>query len=130
MNSNENKTESNPKEKKGTHPFSEIERSLDKDSTSRFKPTSRSLKAGKAWPIPFIAAIAMLLAVGCGDRKGSAEKAGESMDETLEEAQEKAKDMVDKDGPMEKAGESIDNAVDSTSDAIDNAFEPDTTDKD
>lgn len=54
---------------------------------------------------------ALVTAYGCGKR-GDAEKAGEKIDETMEEAQEEAGDMMDQDGPMEDAGEKADDAMD------------------
>jgi hypothetical protein len=48
-----------------------------------------------------------LVATGCDDKKGPAEKAGKSVDDTVQ----KAKDAIDPPGPAEKAGRSIDKAV-------------------
>ena len=49
---------------------------------------------------------ALVVVSGCGDR-GAAEKAGEKVDEAVEET----KDFVDPDGPAEEAGEKVDEAV-------------------
>jgi len=70
-----------------------------------------------------------LIAIGVGGCKGSAEKTGENLDTTIEDATQGHKDAAD--GPLEKAGESIDKAsnngqskdkdpMDSLNDATDN----------
>ena len=46
-------------------------------------------------------------ATGCSEKKGTAEKAGEKIDETVD----KMKDAVDPKGPAEKTGEKIDKAL-------------------
>ncbi|HLZ64796.1 MAG TPA: hypothetical protein VKQ29_01130 [Aliidongia sp.] len=48
-----------------------------------------------------------VVAAGCDDKKGPAEKAGESIDNTVQ----KAKDAIDPPGPVEKAGRAVDKAV-------------------
>ena len=57
-------------------------------------------------------AITVLLSVilpGC-EKEGPMERAGESVDEAVEET----KDTVTRDGPMERAGERVDEAVEDT----------------
>lgn len=54
---------------------------------------------------------AATMSTGCG-KKGSAEKAGESMDK----AGENVKDAVTPDGPVEKLGKKVDRAVDRATD--------------
>ena len=60
--------------------------------------------------IPTIAALSLIPFLGfvssCKE-KGSAEKAGESMDEAIENV----KDAVEPKGPVEKAGEKVDEAL-------------------
>lgn len=63
----------------------------------------------------FILAL-MLVAVGCGERKGAAEKTGETIDETIDDAKEKTEDVFDNDGPAEDAGEKVDETVDEATD--------------
>lgn len=53
------------------------------------------------------AALATPMLGACG-KKGGGEKAGEKVDEAIEDT----KDAFDKDGPVEDAGEKVDDAVD------------------
>jgi hypothetical protein len=57
------------------------------------------------------AALASPMLSACG-KKGDAEKAGEKVDEAIEDTKDAAEDAVDKDGPVEDAGEKVDDAVD------------------
>lgn len=50
---------------------------------------------------------AIVLGLGACEEKGSAESAGEEIDQAVEEA----KEAVDPQGPAERAGENIDEAV-------------------
>ncbi len=59
-----------------------------------------------------------LVVVGCDDQ-GPAERAGEKIDEAVEEMGDK----LDREGPMEKFGESLDNAMENTQDKIDQSIE-------
>jgi predicted small secreted protein len=65
-----------------------------------------------------ILSISLLLATGLAacEKKGTAEKAGENIDEAVDKVQ----DAVNPKGPMEKAGEKIDESVDKTKDAVKN----------
>ncbi len=58
----------------------------------------------------FVGALAASL-TACGQR-GEAEKAGEKIDEAVEETKEGAEDLFDKDGPAEETGEKVDDALD------------------
>lgn len=57
--------------------------------------------------IATIASLAILATATSCRKKGPAEKAGEKMDETIENV----KDAVDPKGPVEKAGEKVDDAL-------------------
>jgi hypothetical protein len=57
------------------------------------------------------AALAALTLAACGKRSG-AEKAGEKVDEAVEDTKDGAKDLIDKDGPLEEAGEKVDEKLD------------------
>ena len=50
----------------------------------------------------------LVASVVCCREKGPAEKAGESVDKSVE----KVKDTIDPKGPLEKAGKKVDNALD------------------
>lgn len=50
---------------------------------------------------------ASLFFVGCGETKGPAEKAGEQVDQAVQNA----KDVVNPPGPAEKAGRAVDKAL-------------------
>jgi hypothetical protein len=62
----------------------------------------------------------LLIAAGlfACEQKGPAEKVGEKIDQTVEEAQKKIEDATKPEGPMEKAGKKIDEAVEDTREAI------------
>lgn len=55
-----------------------------------------------------VCSMSILAALASCKEKGPAEKAGEKMDETIENV----KDAVDPKGPAEKAGEKVDDALD------------------
>ncbi len=63
---------------------------------------------------------ALLIATGlfACEQKGPAEKAGEKIDETVEQAKEKIEDATKPEGPMEKAGKKVDEVVEDTKEAI------------
>ena len=67
-----------------------------------------------------ILSVGLLLAAGLAacEQKGSAEKIGAKIDQTIEKAKEKVEDMTKPEGPMEKAGKKIDQAVQDTREAI------------
>jgi hyperosmotically inducible protein len=77
-------------------------------------PMNKKLKllAGVA-----LLALVAAASMGCG-KKGPAEKAGEKIDEGIESAKDKAKDMVEEKGPLEKAGEKADSLMDEAGDAL------------
>jgi len=57
--------------------------------------------------------------LGACDKPGPAERAGEQIDNTVEQAREKAENLVEPDeGPAEKAGEKIDEAVEATTNQL------------
>ena len=56
-------------------------------------------------------ALAALALTSCGKR-GDAEKAGEKIDNAIEDTKDGAKDLIDKDGPAENAGEKVDKKLD------------------
>jgi hypothetical protein len=66
-----------------------------------------------------LAALGMLLVpmiglnIGC-ESQGPAEKAGESIDQGIDNA----KDALDPRGPAEKAGDAVDDAADAAADAV------------
>jgi hypothetical protein len=49
--------------------------------------------------------------VACGNR-GSGERAGEKIDEAVEDTKDAVGDAVDNDGPIEEAGEKVDDKLD------------------
>jgi len=57
--------------------------------------------------IAIAAIVPFVIAVNSCKEKGPAEKAGEKIDETVEEI----KDTVDPKGPLEEAGEKVDEAL-------------------
>jgi PBP1b-binding outer membrane lipoprotein LpoB len=63
-----------------------------------------------------ILSVSLLVAVAFSacEKKGTAEKVGEKIDNTVEKVQ----DTVNPKGPMEKAGEKIDETVDKTKEAV------------
>jgi predicted small lipoprotein YifL len=71
-------------------------------------PASNGLPSTmKSILITAIASLAILASTTSCRKKGPAEKAGEKMDETIENV----KDAVDPKGPVEKAGEKVDEAL-------------------
>mgnify|MGYP001607634035 CR=1 FL=1 len=52
------------------------------------------------------------------EQKGSAEKIGAKIDQTVEKAKEKIEDVTKPEGPMEKAGKKIDETVESAKEAM------------
>lgn len=66
-----------------------------------------------------IAAFSILSALGAGcEQEGPAEKAGESIDQAVENAGDKIESTLDPKGPAEKAGEAIDKGIQNTRDAV------------
>jgi uncharacterized protein YjbJ (UPF0337 family) len=67
-----------------------------------------------------VLSISLLIAAGllACEQKGPAEKAGEKIDQTVEQAKEKIEDATKPEGPMEKAGKKIDEVVEDTKEAI------------
>lgn len=67
-----------------------------------------------------ILSISLLIATGllACEKKGSAEKVGEKIDKTVEQAKDKVQDAVKPEGPMEKTGKKIDEAVYKTKEAV------------
>jgi hypothetical protein len=59
----------------------------------------------------FAFALGALSLTGCG-KNGDAEKAGEKIDDAIEDTKDGAKDLIDKDGPVENAGEKVDEKLD------------------
>lgn len=55
--------------------------------------------------------------VAC-EQKGPAEKAGEKIDQTVENAKEKVEDATKPEGPMEKAGKKIDETVENAKEPV------------
>ena len=64
--------------------------------------------------------VSLLIAAGlfACEKKGAAEKAGEKIDKTVEQAKDKVQDVVKPEGPMEKAGKKIDETVDSAKESV------------
>lgn len=62
----------------------------------------------------------LLIAAGLSacEQKGSAEKIGAKIDQTVEKAKEKIEDVTKPEGPMEKAGKKIDETVESAKEAM------------
>lgn len=62
----------------------------------------------------------LLIAAGLSacEQKGTAEKMGEKIDQTVEKAKDKVEDMAKPEGPMEKVGKKIDETVENTKEAI------------
>jgi ABC-type protease/lipase transport system fused ATPase/permease subunit len=69
-----------------------------------------------------ILSISLLISTGllACERKGTAQKVGEKIDTSVEQAKDKVQDVVNPKGPMEKAGENIDETVDKTKEAVKN----------
>jgi gas vesicle protein len=66
-----------------------------------------------------IAIIGLAAALSACDKPGPAERAGEKIDNTVEQARDKVEDIVEpSEGPAEKAGENIDEAVEATRDQL------------
>jgi len=67
-----------------------------------------------------VLSVGLLLAAGlfACEQKGPAEKAGEKIDQTVEQAKEKIEDATKPEGPMEKAGKKVDEVVEDTKEAI------------
>jgi uncharacterized protein YjbJ (UPF0337 family) len=67
-----------------------------------------------------ILSVSLLIAAGlfACEKKGTAEKVGENIDKTVEQAKDKVQDVVKPEGPMEKAGKKIDETVDKTKEAL------------
>ena len=62
-----------------------------------------------------LATLAMLALVGCDDRKGPAQKAGEKVDNAAKKTGDAVKDAA------EKTGDAVKDAAEKTGDAVDNA---------
>ena len=67
-----------------------------------------------------ILTVSLLIAAGlfACEKKGTAEKLGESIDKTVEQAKDKVQDVVKPEGPMEKAGKKIDETVENAKEAV------------
>lgn len=67
-----------------------------------------------------ILSASLLIAVGIAacEKKGTAEKVGEKIDKTVEQAKDKVQDAIKPEGPMEKTGKKIDETVDKTKEAV------------
>jgi uncharacterized protein YjbJ (UPF0337 family) len=67
-----------------------------------------------------ILSVSLLIAAGlfACEKKGTAEKVGEKIDKTVEQAKDKVQDVVKPEGPMEKAGKKIDETVESAKESI------------
>ncbi|MFO7765621.1 MAG: hypothetical protein R6V33_04255 [Pelovirga sp.] len=61
-----------------------------------------------------------VMLVSCRE-KGPAEKAGEAIDQTIQDTKESVEDTVDPDGPVEEAGEEIDEAIETTKEEVEDA---------
>lgn len=59
---------------------------------------------------------------GC-EREGPAEKAGEQMDQAVEETEDAMEDAMDHQGPMEKVGENIDETMEETREKVEESME-------
>jgi hypothetical protein len=77
------------------------------------KTTSPKLRQLRRFIPLFLIAIALgaICLTACGKRT-DAEKAGEKIDDSVEDTKDGAKDLFDKDGPAENAGEKIDDKLD------------------
>jgi hyperosmotically inducible protein len=64
--------------------------------------------------------VSLLIAAGlfACEKKGSAEKVGEKIDKTVEQAKDKVQDVVKPEGPMEKTGKKIDETVESAKESV------------
>ena len=74
-----------------------------------------NLPSFKKLPFLFLILLAAALSApmlsACG-KQGDAEKAGEKVDEAIDDTKDAAEDAFDKDGPVEDAGEKVDDALD------------------
>lgn len=57
-------------------------------------------------------------ATGCRD-EGPAERAGEKIDQAVQNTRESLEDAVDDDGPLEKAGRKLDEAAEDVKEGVD-----------
>ena len=64
--------------------------------------------------------VTLLIATGlfACEKKGTAEKVGEKIDKTVEQAKDKVQDVVKPEGPMEKTGKKIDETVESAKESV------------
>lgn len=75
-------------------------------------PSLKALRLTRFAPLFLLAlALGALTLIACG-KKGDAEKAGEKVDDAIEDTKDGAKDLIDKDGPLENAGEKVDEKLD------------------
>lgn len=72
---------------------------------------------------PMIIAFALAGLLGACDSQGPAERAGEKIDNTMEQAEEKMEQMVDEpdEGPAEEMGEAIDEAAEDAREELEQA---------
>lgn len=68
----------------------------------------------------FMVSAGLLFVAGLAacEQKGTAEKIGAKIDQTVETAKEKVEEVTKPEGPMEQAGKKIDQAVEDTREAI------------
>lgn len=72
-----------------------------------FEPGKKTHNTMKIPVIAIVALVPLLGFLASCEKKGPAEKAGENIDEAIEDV----KDAVDPKGPIEKAGEKVDEAL-------------------
>lgn len=67
-----------------------------------------------------VLSVSLLIVAGlfACEKKGTAEKVGEKIDKTVEQAKDKVQDVVKPEGPMEKAGKKIDETVESVKESV------------
>lgn len=64
------------------------------------------------------ASLLIVAGISACEQKGSAEKMGEKIDQSMEKAKDKMEEVAKPDGPMEKAGEKIDQTVEKAKEAV------------
>jgi len=77
----------------------------------RTKNMMRNRKGGWVGLAVALLASLALAAAGCGGEEGPAERAGEQIDETAEEMEERVRDAFEDEGAAERAGEQVDEAA-------------------
>lgn len=97
--------------------------------TARLGLTAQTRRPGR-WHASYgvLAVLTSLLVLNGCDRQGPAEAAGEKIDQSVEDARDRAADLYDQvapqpEGPAEKAGEAIDDAREAAGEKMEDAGE-------